>query len=127
MDKRILIIDDEKDLCAILKKRLENITDFEVLIANNGKDGVALAKEARPLLIFLDIMMPEMSGYEVLRRLKKDKDTMDIPVVMLSVLDDKPSKLIASALYGEEYVTKPIEVEKLKEIIEKVLKRRGIE
>jgi DNA-binding response OmpR family regulator len=124
--KKILIIDDEENFCRLVKMNLELIGDFQVDIATNGKKGVKLAKRIKPHLILLDILMPQMDGFEVLKELKKDRNAMSIPVVMLSARDDEAAKLKAAQLYDELYITKPIEVPDLKAKIEEVLKRRGI-
>lgn len=122
--KRILIIDDEESFCRIVKMNLELTGDFEVDIATDGKKGIKKAKRAKPDLVLLDILMPGMDGFEVLERLKKDENTMAIPVVMLTAKGDEVSKMKAAQLYDEEYITKPIEAPDLKAKIEEVLKRR---
>lgn len=122
--KRILIIDDEEIFCKIVKRNLELMGDFEVNIATDGKGGIKLAKKAKPDLILLDIVMLGIDGFEVLKRLKKDNDTMTIPVVMLSAKGDEASKFRAAQLYDEKYITKPIDAPDLKCKIEEVLKKR---
>jgi len=126
MDRRkILIIDDEDDFCNIVKENLELRGSYEVYTTTSGKEGLKLAKKVKPDLILLDIRMPEMDGFQVLERLKKEKDTMVIPVIMLSALDDDSSKVKGSQLYNEMYLTKPIKIVDLISSIEEVLKRRG--
>lgn len=120
--KRILIIDDEKDFCRLVKMNLELTGDFEVDIATNGKRGIFLAKKTKPDLILLDILMPGMDGFEILERLKKDETTMEIPVAVLTAKGNKASKIKASGLY-ELYITKPIGTNDLKTKIEEVLKK----
>jgi CheY-like chemotaxis protein len=124
--KKILVIDDEKDFAGLAKMNLELLGDFTVETASSGEEGIALAKKIQPHLIILDILMPGMDGFEVLKMLKQEKATMAIPVVMLSALADQESKLKASQLYDEMYITKPITATDLKEKIEEVLKRIGI-
>ncbi|MGA1790023.1 MAG: response regulator [bacterium] len=124
--KKILIIDDEEDLCKVTKLNLEFVGDFEVNIATSGRKGVKLAKKIRPDLIILDLIMPGMDGFEVLKRLKKDKDTMEIPVVMLSARKDDIYKSKAFELYDEFYLEKPIGHLQLKTKIEEVLGRKSI-
>ncbi|MBL7170482.1 MAG: response regulator [Candidatus Omnitrophica bacterium] len=120
---RILIIDDEENFCKLVKMNLELLGDLSVTIATNGKMGIKLAKKTKPDLILLDMLMPGMKGLEVLERLKKDENTMAIPVVMLSAIGDEPSKTRAMELYDEEYITKPIDGPQLKAKIEEVLRR----
>lgn len=123
--KRILIVDDEKIFCEFVKINLELTGGFKVDVAANGKDGLKLAKRLRPDLILLDIVMPGLNGLMVLERLKKDKDTMAIPVIMLSASDDEAFKVKAAQLYGEVYITKPIEASELKDKLDEVLQRKG--
>jgi DNA-binding response OmpR family regulator len=70
--KRILIIDDEENFCKLVKMNLELDVDFTVETATEGKKGIELAKKFKPDIIILDIMMPKMSGFEVLEKIKKD-------------------------------------------------------
>lgn len=123
---KVLVIDDEKDILWTTKKTLEVIGNFDVETAESGKKGVALAKKERPDIILLDIIMPEMDGFEVLKKLKKNSATTKIPVIMFSAREDDEAKIQASQLYDEDYVVKGIEMPVLKQKIEEVLKRRGI-
>lgn len=124
--RKILIIDDEEYFGKLAKKNLELLGNLEVDTATNGIEGVNLAKEIKPDLILLDIMMPGIDGFEVLKRLKADSETVKIPVIMLSAKEDEESKVKAAQLYDELYLTKPIESEKLKAKIESVFEIRGI-
>jgi len=124
--KKILMIDDEADFCKLIKINLELIGGFEVTIAANGKQGLALAKKLEPDLILLDITMPQMDGFQVLSKLKADANTIEIPVIMLTAITDETAKIRASQLYNEEYLTKPMEISELRSMIEDVLKRKGI-
>ena len=124
--RRILLIDDEEDFCALVKQTLEMIGGYEIVIATNGKDGVKAAKSEKPDLILLDIRMPGMDGFEVLKVLKHDKQTIGIPVVMLSAFYDEENRLKATQGFDEAFIPKPIDIKSLKETIEGVFKRRGI-
>lgn len=119
--KRILIIDDEDDFCYFIKANLELYKDYKVLTASTGKDGIRLATKKIPDLILLDITMPRMDGYAVLKALKEEDKTKAIPVFMLSARTDYKSKVRSSELWGEDYITKPVEIEFLKSKIEKRL------
>ena len=123
--KRILIIDDEEDFCSLIKTGLETRSDFEVSIATNGKEGIELARMIKPDLILLDVTMPEIDGFQVLEKLKKDKNTVSIPVVMLTAREDVEYKRKAAQLFNEGYLTKPVEFSVLKSTIENIFKRRG--
>lgn len=125
--KNILIIDDAADFCITVKSFLEISpqSDFRVHMAKNGKEGIRAAKKLRPDLILLDVMMPGMDGFEVLKRLKEDPDTMSISVAMLTAKGDEESKLRAMRLYNDDYISKTIELPALQEKINEILARRG--
>lgn len=124
--KWVLIIDDEKDFGQLVKMNLELLGSFKVATAFNGKDGVKTALQIKPDLILLDIVMPKMDGFEVLKRLKEHPDTLNIPVVMLTARDDDVAKLKSLQLYNDGYITKPVDPNELKAKIEEVFKMRGI-
>ena len=121
---KILVIDDEEDFIFFLKKNLERRA-YQVWEASSGSQGLELAKRKKPDLIFLDIMMPGINGFEVLKRLKADKDTLSIPVVMLTGREDQEAKEMAKSLNNEDYLVKPVELDELNLRIEKILSRRA--
>lgn len=122
--KKILLIDDEVDFGKIAKMNLQLLDhSYEIELAVNGKEGLKKAQRFQPHLILLDVLMPHMDGFEVLKRLKEDESTSSIPVVMLTAKTDDDSRMKASSLYNEEYLTKPIEAPDLRDKIEKVLNR----
>jgi DNA-binding response OmpR family regulator len=127
--KKVLIIDDEPEFCEVVKMYFEITlrSDFQVSVAYDGREGIKLAKKVKPDLIILDVVMPVMDGFRTLELLKKDPQTMSIPVVMLSAKIDADSKLKAMELYNDEYINKPVAMLELKAKVEEVLKRRGIE
>lgn len=126
MKKTILVIDDQRDYADTTKMMLESLGDFEVVLADNGKDGIRAANAGRPDMIILDVMMPGMDGFEVLKLLKETSSTVSIPVIMLSACGDDVAKIKASRLYDEDYITKPVKAEELLERVEKVFgKRKG--
>ncbi len=124
MDKKILIIDDEEDFCYFAKKNLEAISNYGIIVANKGKKGIQIARKEKPDLILLDIMMPGIDGFEVLKRLKANEKTQNIPVIMLTAKDEDESKIKASGLYCEDYLVKPVEKLVLRAKIQKVLDLR---
>jgi two-component system, response regulator, stage 0 sporulation protein F len=101
---KLLAVDDEPGICNIIKKTFRSI-GFTVYTATNGKDAVALVKKERPKIVFLDILMPGMSGLEVLREIKK-LDT-EIRAIMVTVVDDEKIKKEARQLGADEFITKP--------------------
>ena len=107
--KTILIIDDDPTVSELIKRQLLR-DSYNVVVANNGKEGIELARKIKPNLITLDILMPEMDGWSVLRTLKADPEVSKIPVVMASILDEKNKGF---SLGAADFVSKPIEKERL--------------
>jgi signal transduction histidine kinase/CheY-like chemotaxis protein len=111
--KMILVIDDDSDTRDVLEHSLTR-QGFHVTCALNGEEGLRLARELHPAAITLDVMMPGMDGWAVLSALKSDPQLADIPVVMLTIVDDKNR---AYALGATEYMTKPVDRERLAAIL----------
>lgn len=122
--KKILIIDDEKEFCMIVKQNLEMKGDYRVEVAADGNSGIAAALQNKPDLILLDIIMPGMGGFDVLRELKDKKETASIPVIMLTAVGSEEAKEKALSLYGEDYIVKPVLLGDLDAKIKAVLSRR---
>jgi two-component system, OmpR family, alkaline phosphatase synthesis response regulator PhoP len=122
MPKRILIVDDEPDIIRLLKYNLEK-EGFEVLVANDGIKAIERAGE-HPDLIVLDVMMPRMDGWEVVRRLKQDKRTADIPVIFLTAKASEMDEVVGLELGADDYIVKPISPRKLLARINSRLRQR---
>ncbi|MCF7870478.1 MAG: response regulator [Candidatus Omnitrophica bacterium] len=118
--KKILVVDDEEDLTYFLKANLEIEEDYEVFTVTRAKDVFKSVLKHKPDLIILDIMMPQVDGIEILKNIKNSKKTLDIPVIMLSAKIDDATKIKAAKLYDECYITKPVQIEELKEKIKEV-------
>jgi CheY-like chemotaxis protein len=101
----VLIVDDEPAILAAVKELLEPL-GYRTVGCQSGSQAVARARQMEPDAIILDIMMPEIDGYDVLRLLKGDPTTSEIPVIVLSVLEDKEK---AMDLGAAEYIRKPFE------------------
>ncbi|MDD5691654.1 MAG: response regulator [Candidatus Omnitrophica bacterium] len=84
--KRILIIDDEEEFCNLVKKNIDRTGEFEVTIATNGEDGIKIARNIKPDLILLDIVMPDMDGSDVASLIKNDQSIKDTPIVFLTAI-----------------------------------------
>jgi two-component system response regulator RpaA len=108
----ILVIDDDPDICEIVKVNLEG-AGYDVVIATDGATGLATALEIQPQLIVLDVLLPEMDGWQVLDRLMKDPRTAGPPVVMLTCKGDDQDVLRGLDRGAVEYVTKPFYPENL--------------
>ncbi len=119
---KILIVDDEIDTLLPLKKSLE-VEDYVVLGASNGKDGLEKVRTEIPDLILLDLMMPEMDGFEVCTLLKKDPLTRNTPVIMLTAKEAVRDKVKGLDIGADDYVTKPFNLNELKARIKSLLRR----
>ena len=103
--KKVLIIDDDPTVSELMTRHLVK-SGFNVTIASNGKEGLKLAKNEKPDVITLDILMPEIDGWSTLRSLKADPDVQNIPVIMASILDEKNKGF---SLGAADFLSKPIE------------------
>ena len=103
--KKILIIEDEKFLLEIYQSRFEK-EGYQVLTAINGQRGLVLAQKEKPDLIILDILMPEMNGYEVIEKLKKNSQTQEITILVLSNLGQEEEIKRGLELGADDYVIK---------------------
>ena len=115
---RILVIDDDPIVLDMMSKHLSS-SGFEVLVAEGGKQGIEMARRELPSVITLDILMPGMDGWSVLRTLKADAVTANIPVIMASILDEQKQGF---ALGANDYVSKPINRSKLMSAIKRFVK-----
>ncbi len=124
MREKILIIDDEKDFTHFVKENLQLISNYTVVTASKGKKGIRTALKENPDLILLDVTMPGIGGFEVLKRLKKNEKTYHIPVIMLIAKSDDESKLKVSDIYADDYIVKPVETKVLRAKIHNILSPR---
>jgi signal transduction histidine kinase/CheY-like chemotaxis protein len=111
----ILVIDDDPAVRDLMSRFLTK-QDFRVVAAANGEEGFRLAKELRPLLITLDVVMPECDGWTVLNRLKSDRELAEIPVIMVTIVDNEARGLDLGA---SNYLIKPVQRERLAVLVEK--------
>jgi len=123
--KRILVVDDEPDFCSIVQAQLEK-EGFEVEIAYSGIEGLEKVHANPPDAIVLDIMMPEMDGYEVCRKLKADEKYEDIPVILLTavashVTSTRYSHRDGMSTEADDYIAKPASAEEITESIKRLL------
>jgi CheY-like chemotaxis protein len=118
---KVLYVEDNDDNVFMLKMRLELLGDFEVLTAEDGEKGCAMAVSERPDIILMDLEMPVVDGWEATRRLKGDPQTRDIPVIALSAhaLAGEREKALAAGC--NEFDTKPIEFDRLVATVRRIL------
>jgi len=112
MSDRILLVDDEPDIQQLLLFNLRE-AGFEPEAAGNGLDGLTSARRARPAVIILDLMLPDMSGTEVCRKLRADPQTSDVPILMLTARGDEYDKVLGFEVGADDYVVKPFSVREL--------------
>jgi len=117
----ILIIDDEEDFGYFVKANLELKGEYHVTVATEGKEGLKAATKIKPDLILLDIVMPKVDGLQVLKKLKENKKTQGIPVIMLTAKNDEASISQSISNYSEQYIIKPIQMDILESKIKNVL------
>jgi CheY-like chemotaxis protein len=121
---KVLYIEDNEDNVYMLKMRLELLGDFEVLAAEDGEKGCALAALERPDIILMDLEMPVVDGWEAARRLKSNPQTRDIPIIALSAhaLAGEREKALAAGC--DEFDVKPIEFDRLLATMRRVVASR---
>ncbi len=113
---KVLVIDDDATVRELLARDLTR-DGYEVLLAENGAQGLELARSEHPAAITLDVMMPGMDGWSVLRALKADEATAAIPVIMITIVDDKS---LGYTLGAAEYLSKPVDRKRLREAMSRL-------
>ena len=121
MKKRILVIEDEPHISRLVKFILEK-RDFEVLQAFVGREGIEISKREKPDLIILDVMMPNMDGFEVAKILAGAKETKKIPIIMLSSATQFKDRMKGLESGAADYITKPFDKNELVAKVESYLK-----
>ncbi|MBS1514975.1 MAG: response regulator transcription factor [Bacteroidetes bacterium] len=124
--KKILVVDDEKDIVDILKYNLEKEHEFDVLTAYNGKEALSLV-ENNPDLILLDIMMPELNGFDVCKQLKQNPATAKIPVIFLTAKENEIDEILGLELGADDYIHKPLSPRKVIARVKSVIRRSNVE
>jgi len=121
MKKRILLVDDEPALTRMVKLNLERTGDYEVRTENQGTKAIAAAREFRPDLIFLDVMMPDMGGDEISAQLKEDPELSKIKFVFMTAIVTKDeTDAMGREIGGNEFLAKPVKTQELIEVIERL-------
>lgn len=118
---KILVVDDEQDICEILQYNLEN-EGYEVDVANSAEEALQLPL-ADYALILLDVMMGEMSGFQMARWLKDVPDTAAIPIIFITALDDEDNMVKGLNIGGDDYIAKPLSMKEVKARVKAVLRR----
>ncbi len=116
---KILVVDDEKKIVDIVRAYLER-DGYQVMVAYEGKSALELARRQTPDLIILDLMLPEISGWDICRILRKESE---VPIIMLTARDDTTDKIVGLELGADDYVTKPFDPKELVSRVKAVLRR----
>lgn len=117
---KVLVIDDEPEILILVESRIRS-QGYDVVTAGGGKRGLELAKDQSPDLILLDLLMPEIDGYEVMKRLKADDDTKDIPVILFTAAPpEEVTKKGGQVIDAVDFVIKPFDEKALLFLVNRI-------
>jgi phosphate regulon transcriptional regulator PhoB len=119
---RVLVVEDERDVAELIRYNLTR-EGYEVVVAGSGGDAIKQAREVQPDLVLLDIMVPQVNGWEVCRRLKQDAETRAIPVIMVTGRVEEGDKVLGFEMGADDYVTKPFSPRELLARVRAVARR----
>lgn len=119
----VLVVDDETNILELLRFNLIK-EGYQVICLTNGMDAISFMEKDKPDLIILDIMLPQMDGYEVLRNLRANPETNDIPVIILSAKEELVDKVLGLELGADDYITKPFSPRELLARVKARLRRQ---
>lgn len=124
MPGKILIVDDEVHIRMLLEQTLEELEedhDVEILSATNGEEGLRMIREEKPDVVFLDIMMPKLNGYEVCQRIKEDSAFRDCGIVLLTAKGQEVDRKQGLELGASQYMTKPFDPDEVLRVAKELL------
>jgi CheY-like chemotaxis protein len=124
MNKTIIFIDDEPDILKVTTFRLKKM-GYNIITAANGKDGLELIRTENPDLVFLDLLMPVMDGYEICKLIKRDESLKDIPVVLFTAVEDKRVANALKETGADGILAKPYETDELLKIVHRFVGETG--
>ena len=124
-EKKILIVDDEDHIRELLKFNLEK-NGYIVYMANDGLNGLKLAREKQVDLILLDLMLPGMDGFEVCKEIRRDNIISNVPIIMLTAKSEEIDKILGLELGADDYITKPFSIRELSARIKALLRRSNV-
>ncbi len=125
MNNKILVIDDDIAINELIKVNLE-LCGYKVVQAYDGTKGFALCKQEKPSLVVLDVMMPEVDGFTVAQRIRKNEETKNTPILMLTALSELNDKVKGFDIGVDDYLVKPFEMEELQVRVRALLKRSNM-
>ena len=120
MAKKVLIVEDEVDICRILSLRFQK-KGFEVLVANNGEEGFNKAKQEKPDIVILDLMLPKLPGEEVCKRIRSDEEIAETPIIILTAKATDVDRIVGKVIGANAYLYKPFDAKQLLEEVDKLL------
>ena len=120
--ERVLVVDDEPDIVALVAYHLAK-SGYRVATAANGRDALDVVRRERPALVVLDLMLPDLSGYEVLEQLRADEATRHVAVLMLTARREEPDRIRGLSLGADDYLTKPFSPQELVLRVGAILRR----
>lgn len=123
--EKILVVDDEEHILELIMYNLVNL-NYEVLTADNGIDAVNIAKTEKPNLILLDLMIPGKDGYDVCKEIRRNNETKNISIIMLTAKGEELDKILGLELGADDYITKPFSIRELLARIKAVLRRSAM-
>ncbi len=123
-DERVLVVDDEPDIVALVAYHLAK-AGFRVATATDGAEAIKEARKHHPSLVVLDLMLPGMSGFDVLEAIRRDPETTGIAVLMLTARKDEPDRIKGLSLGADDYLTKPFSPAELVLRVKAILRRTG--
>lgn len=122
MTKKILVVDDEVVLTKMVKMNLERTGNYEVMTVNQGSQALSAVREFKPDIIFMDVMMPDMSGDEAIGEIRDDPKLASIPYVFMTAIVTKAeTEDMGNNIGGNEFLAKPVKIEELINTIERIL------
>jgi len=127
MAKKILIVDDESHIRILLEQTLEDLEDdydVELFVASDGEEGLDIIRIEKPDLVFLDVMMPKMNGYDVCRAVRNDLSLKDVKIILLTAKGQEADKKQGLEVGALKYMTKPFDPD---EVVEEAMAILGLE
>lgn len=122
MPQTVLVIEDEAHILELLRYNLE-AAGYNVILAENGRDGLERCFETHPDLVLLDLMLPDVDGFDICNKIKRNEQTKSIPIIMLTAKSEEFDKVLGLELGADDYITKPFGIRELLARIKVVLRR----
>jgi DNA-binding response OmpR family regulator len=119
--KKILIVDDEAHIRLLIEQTLEDLEDLgvEILVAENGEEAIQMIVEERPQIVFLDVMIPKVNGFDVCRIIKREKHLEDVYIVLLTAKGQEYDRKMGMEAGADAYITKPFNPDELLDFTQK--------